>query len=46
MIRFTLVFILLSSSTSRAQPAGAQAESLFRQGRDQMAAEAEAVEAL
>lgn len=39
MTRFTVVFVLIAwSSTSRAQPAGAQAEMLFRQGRDLMTA--------
>jgi hypothetical protein len=37
MIRFTLVLMLVSA-TAYGQSAGAQAESLFRQGRDQMAA--------
>lgn len=39
MIRFTLVLMLVSvSATAYGQSAGAQAESLFRQGRDQMTA--------
>ncbi len=42
MIRFTVVVALVAlvagSPTARAQPAGAQAEVLFRQGRDLMAA--------
>jgi hypothetical protein len=37
MIRFTLVLMLVSA-TAYGQSAGAQAESLFRQGREQMAA--------
>src|SRR5690242_18525302 len=39
MNRATIVFVILAcASTARAQSAGAQAEVLFRQGRDLMAA--------
>ena len=39
MTRFTVIFALIAwSSTARTQPAGAQAEVLFRQGRDLMTA--------
>lgn len=37
MRRIVVAFVLLSSSMTLAQPAGAQAETLFRQGRDLMA---------
>lgn len=37
MRRIVVAFVLLSSSATFAQPAGAQAETLFRQGRDLMA---------
>ena len=37
MRRIVVAFVLLSSSVTLAQPAGAQAETLFRQGRDLMA---------
>lgn len=38
MLRATALLVLLLSSTSHAQPAGAQAEVLFRQGRELLAA--------
>lgn len=38
MRRLAVALVLLSSSAALAQPAGAQAETLFRQGRDLMAA--------
>jgi hypothetical protein len=38
MLRASALLVLLLSSTSYAQPAGAQAEVLFRQGRELMAA--------
>lgn len=38
MIRIITVVLVLSSSAALAQPAGAQAEVLFRQGRQLLAA--------